>query len=126
MEMMNSVLVTLVLKMKEIVITIIIVLVVFIVDRAIAQAHLVLTLELIVVIHALAPMVILTGKVINIVMMRTTIVDVIGMEETVVEDYTNTDYCTTCECLHPNAGNSRKQTIYESVSDYRQGKKNIT
>ena len=55
-----------------------------VVAQTIVQVLLVWTLELIVVIHALAPMVILTGKVINIVMMRTTIVDVNGMEGTVV------------------------------------------
>ena len=140
MEMMNSAIVTLVLKMKEIVITIIIVKMVLFVDQTIAQLHLVLTLKLIVVInqllemnifvhleflvekmkeivilmmsakmvllvdqtivqhhlgltlklivviqiHALVPVLILAGKLITIVMMETTIVDVNGMEETVV------------------------------------------
>ena len=56
MEMMNSAIVTLVLKMKEIVITIIIVKMVFFVDQTIAQLHLVLTLKLIVVINQLLEM----------------------------------------------------------------------
>ena len=56
------------------------------VDQTIAQLHLVLTLKLIVVfqVHALVPVGILNIKVITIVMMKTIIVDVIGMEETVV------------------------------------------
>ena len=29
------------------------------------------------------------------------------------------DWCSACECLDPNTGNSKKQTIYELVSDYR-------
>jgi hypothetical protein len=56
MEMMNSVIVTLVLKMKEIVITIIIVKMVLNVDQTTAQLHLVLTLKLIVVINQLLEM----------------------------------------------------------------------
>ena len=31
----------------------------------------------------------------------------------------NTAWCSACECLDPNSGNSRKQSIIESVSDYR-------
>ena len=87
MEMMNSVIVTLALKMKDIVITIIIVKMVFFADQTIVQHHLVLTLKLIVVIqiHVLVSVWILSGKVMALVMMETTIVDVIGMEETVVE-----------------------------------------
>ena len=86
MEMMNSVIVTLVLKMKEIVITIIIVKMVFFADQIIVQRHLVLTLKLIVVIqiNVLVAVRILSGKAMALVMMETTIVDVNGMEETVV------------------------------------------
>ena len=86
MEMMNSVIVTLVLKMKEIVITIIIVKMVFFADQTIVQRHLVLTLKLIVVfqINVLVAVRILSGKAMALVMMETTIVDVNGMEETVV------------------------------------------
>ena len=54
MELMNSAIVTLVLKMKEIVITIIIVKMVFFVDITTVQLHSVLTLKLIaVVVHKL-------------------------------------------------------------------------
>ena len=55
-------------------------------DQTIVQFHLVLTLKLTVVIqiHALVLVEILAGKEITIVMMKTTIVDVNGMEETVV------------------------------------------
>ena len=42
-----------------------------------------LLLLLILLFHALVPVIILTGKVITIVMIKTTIVDVNGMEETV-------------------------------------------
>ena len=86
MEMMNSVIVTLALKMKDIVITIIIVKMVFFADQTIVQRHLVSTLKLIVVlqIHVLVAVWILSGKVMALVMMETTIVDVNGMEETVV------------------------------------------
>ena len=31
----------------------------------------------------------------------------------------NTQWCSACQCLDPNAQNSRKQTIDETVSDYR-------
>ena len=51
MEMMNSAIVTLVLKMKEIVILIMSVKMVLLVDQTIVQLHLVLTLKLIVVIQ---------------------------------------------------------------------------
>ena len=56
------------------------------VDQTIVQLLLVLPLKLIVVIqiHALVLVEVLAGKVITIVMMKTTIVDVNGMEETVV------------------------------------------
>ena len=86
MEMMNSVIVTLALKMKDIVITIIIVKMVFFADQTIVQRYLVSTLKLIVVlqIHVLVAVWILSGKVMALVMMETTIVDVNGMEETVV------------------------------------------
>ena len=57
---------------------------VLLVDQIIVQLHLVLTLKLIVVIHALVLVEFLAGKEITIVMMKTTIVDVNGMEETVV------------------------------------------
>ena len=56
MEMMNSVIVTLVLKMMEIVITIIIVNTTMFVDQTIAQLLLVLTLKLIVVFNQLLEM----------------------------------------------------------------------
>ena len=86
MEMMNSVIVTLALKMKDIVITIIIVKMVFFADQTIVQRYLVSTLKLIVVlqIHVLVAVWILSGKVMALAMMETTIVDVNGMEETVV------------------------------------------
>ena len=59
---------------------------VLLVDQTIVKLHLVLTLKLIVVIqiHALVLVEILAGKEITIVMMKTTIVDVNGTEETVV------------------------------------------
>ena len=50
MEKLDSVIVTLVLKMKETVITIIIVKMIFFVDQTIAQLHSVLTLQLIAVV----------------------------------------------------------------------------
>ena len=78
--MMNSAIVTLVLKMKEIVMLMMSVKIVLLVDRTIVQLHLVLSLMLI----ALILVVILAGKVTVIAMMKTTIVDVNGMEETVV------------------------------------------
>ena len=86
MEKLGSVIVILVLKMKEIVILMMSVKMVLLVDQTIAQHHLGLTLNLIVVIqiHALVPVVIQAIKVITIVMIKTTIVDVNGMEETVV------------------------------------------
>ena len=56
MEMMNSAIVTLVLKMKEIVILMMSVKMVFFVDQTIAQLHLGLTLKLIVVINQLLEM----------------------------------------------------------------------
>ena len=51
MEMMNSAIVTLVLKMKEIVMLMMSVKMVLLVDQTIVQHHLVLTQKLIVVIH---------------------------------------------------------------------------
>ena len=86
MEMMNSAIVTLVLKMKEIVMPMMSVKMVLLVDQTIVQLHLVLTLKLIVVIqiHALVLVQFQAIKEITIVMMKTTIVDVNGMEETVV------------------------------------------
>ena len=51
MEKLDSVIVTLVLKMKEIVILMMSVKMVFFVDQTIAQLHLVLTLKLIVVMN---------------------------------------------------------------------------
>ena len=56
MEMMNSAIVTLVLKMKEIVMLMMSVKMVLFVDQTIAQLHLVLTLKLIVVINQLLEM----------------------------------------------------------------------
>ena len=53
-------------------------------DQTTALLHLVLTLKLIVVILVLVSVVILTGKVTTFAMMKTTIVDVNGMEEIVV------------------------------------------
>ena len=88
MEMMISVIVKLVPKMKEIVILMMTVKMVLFVDQRIAQLHLVLTLKLIVVIpmiiHAMIPVIMIAGKMMIIVMMKTMIVDVNGMEETVV------------------------------------------
>ena len=60
------------------------VIVVLNVDQTTVLIHLVLTLEWIVVIHALVAVVIQVGKVMAIVMMKTIIVDVTGTEETVV------------------------------------------
>ena len=56
MEKLDSVIVTLVLKMKEIVILMMSVKMVFFVDQTIAQLHSVLTLKLIVVINQLLEM----------------------------------------------------------------------
>ena len=88
MEMMNSAIVTLVLKMKEIVMLMMSVKMVWLVDQTIVMLHLVLMMKLIVVItmiiHAMTPVIKTAGKVMIIVMMRTTIVDVNGMEGTVV------------------------------------------
>ena len=56
MENLDSVIVTLVLKMKEIVILMMNVKMVFFVDQTIAQMHSVLTLKLIVVINQLLEM----------------------------------------------------------------------
>ena len=53
MEMMNSAFVTLVLKMKEIVMLMMSVKMVLFVDQTIARLHLVLTLKLIVVMYQL-------------------------------------------------------------------------
>ena len=75
---------TFVLKMKGIVMIMMSVKMVLFVDQTIVLHHLVLSLKLIVAIHARIPVVILTGKVTTFAMMKTTIVDVIGMEETVV------------------------------------------
>ena len=63
MQKLDSVIVTLVLKMKEIVILMMSVKMVLLVDQTIAQILLVLTLKLIVVIqiHAVSEMQILTG-----------------------------------------------------------------
>ena len=76
-------------KMKETVILMMNVSQVLFVDQIIVQHHLVLTKKLIVVIYqmkinAMIPVIKKTGKVITIVMIPTTIVDVNGMEETVV------------------------------------------
>ena len=56
MEMMNSAIVTLVLKMKEIVILMMSVKMVFFVDRTIVQLHLVLTQKWIVVLNQILEM----------------------------------------------------------------------
>ena len=65
MENLDSVIVRLVLKMKEIVILMKSVKMVLVVDQTIVQLHLVLTLELTVVIpmiiHAMIPVEVLTG-----------------------------------------------------------------
>ena len=83
MVKLNSVIVKFVLKMKEIVILMMSVLMVFFVDQRIAQLHLVLTLKLIVVIpmiiHAMIPVIMIAGKMMIIVMMKTIIQAVIGM-----------------------------------------------
>ena len=84
MVKLDSVIVILVLKMKEIVILKMSVKMVLFVDQTIVLHHLVLSLKLIVAIHARIPVVILTGKVTTFAMMKTTIVDVNGMEESVV------------------------------------------
>ena len=88
MENLDSVIVRLVLKMKEIVILMKSVKMVLVVDQTIVQLHLVLILMLIVVIsmiiNVMISVVVLTGNLITIVMIKTTIVDVNGMEETVV------------------------------------------
>ena len=87
MENLDSVIVRLVLKMKEIVILMKSVKMVLVVDQTIVQLHLVLILMLIVVIPMIINVMIsvgfLTGKLITIVMTKTTIVDANGMEETV-------------------------------------------
>ena len=58
------------------------------VDQTIVMLHLVLMMKLIVVItmiiHAMTPVIKTAGKVMIIVMMRTTIADVNGMEEIAV------------------------------------------
>ena len=88
MQKLDSVIVRLVMKMKVIVIFIMSVKLVFSVDQTIVQLHLVLILMLIVVIsmiiNVMISVVVLTGNLITIVMIKTTIVDVNGMEETVV------------------------------------------
>ena len=75
-------------KMKEIAILMMSVRLVLLVDRTTALLHLVLTLKLIVVfsmiIHVMIPVIWKAGKAMVLVMMATTIVDVNGMEETVV------------------------------------------
>ena len=85
METLDFVIATLVLKMKEIVILMMSVKMVLLVYQTVVQHHLVLSLKLIVAILVLVLVVILTGKEITIVMMKTTIVDVNGMVETVAE-----------------------------------------
>ena len=88
MEKLDSAIVTLVLKMKEIVILMMSVKMVLVVDQTIVQLHLVLTLKLIVVIpmiiHAIILVEFLAIMVTTIVMMETIIVDVNGMEEIAV------------------------------------------
>ena len=69
-EKLDSAIVTLVLKMKEIVMLMMSVKMVLFVDQTIAQLHLVLTLNLIAVFQIHAPEIV--GKVITIVMMTTT------------------------------------------------------
>ena len=70
-------------KTKETVIPLRNVKLVLVVDQAV-QHHLVLILKQIVVIHAQVHVELLATKEMNIVMIITTIVDVNGMEETVV------------------------------------------
>ena len=96
MEKLDSVIATLVLKMKEIVMIMMSVKIVLLVDQIMVQPLLVLTLKSIVVIPmvihlmiphlqlVLVPIMKTPGKVITFVMMKTTFVDVNGMEETVV------------------------------------------
>ena len=86
MEKLDSVIVMLVQKMKEIVTFMMSVKKVLFVDQTIVQLLLVLILKLTVVtqIHVLVPVIKIAGKEITIVMMETTIVDVNGMEEIVV------------------------------------------
>ena len=83
MEMMNFVIVTLVLKMKEIAILKMNVKATTFVDQIIVQLHLVLPLKLIVVQKMFVKL--LIGKVMAIVMMKIIRKVVYGMEETAVE-----------------------------------------
>ena len=88
MEKLDSVIVTLVLKMKEIVTHMMNVKMALIVAQTIVQLLLVLTLRLTVVIpmkiHAMITVMMIAGKVITNVMMKIIIADVNGMEEIVV------------------------------------------
>ena len=85
---MNSVIVTLVLKMKEIVITIIIVKMVFFVDQTIAQLHLVLTLKLIVVINQLLEMNIFVHLEFLVEKMKEIVILIVNVKPTTFVDLT--------------------------------------
>ena len=81
MENLNSVIVTLVLKMKEIVMLMMSVKMVLDVQ---AVQRVLDSVQICIVAHALISVEVLNGKGITTVMIKTTIVDVNGMEETVV------------------------------------------
>ena len=83
MEILNSAIATLALNMKDIVILMMSVKMVFFVDQTIVLLHLVLSLELIVVQKMFVKF--LIGKVMAFVMMISIIKNVNGMEETAVE-----------------------------------------
>ena len=91
MEKLDSVIVTLVLKMKEIVILMMSVKLVFFADQTIAQLHLVLALKLIVVINQLlemkifADLEVLAEKMKEIVMLMMSVKMVLFVDQTIAQ-----------------------------------------
>ena len=86
MEMMNSAIVTLVLKMKEIVMLMMSVKMVLLVDQTIAQLLLVLTLKLIVVINQLLEMNIFVHLEFLVEKMKEIVIQTLNVKATIFVD----------------------------------------
>ena len=88
MEKLDSAIVTLVLKMKEIVITIMIVKMVLFVDQTIVQLHLVLTQKLIVVINQHLEMIIFAHLEFFVERMKEIVIQIVNVKAAFFVDIT--------------------------------------
>ena len=94
MDKLDSVIVTLVLKMKEIVITIIIVKLALYVDQIIAQLHLVLTMKLVVVTNQLLEMKIFVHLEFLVEKTKEIVIPIVNVKATIFVDQTIVQFHT--------------------------------